>query len=941
LGTAAYERGDLDEAQIFFRAILIFDQFDSPAPLIRAQDLNNLGAVSLQKGQLDNALKEFSESLDLRSRNSPGHFGEADSLNNIANIWLLRGDHASAEKDFKRAIDIYSESGVVDSSFANLLASYGSLLGSKGQLSEAKAVLERAAEIWARLEGSEVSRVATLHNLADIWTQFGYIDVAEEMLRKALAILEGAYADSVPAAHVMKNLGALLRDRYEWEGAEMFLRRALDIYEANGVDANYLGDCLNTLGLVSLERGDVAGARAIFEKNVKLLEKNSVENLDKSAALGNLARAERELGLMEQAKRHLRQVISIESRLAPGSVAIAKSFHELGHIAELQGDFGTAEEQFAKALEIKARLVPGTETEARTWARIGLLRRRLGDLVGAEQAFSRSVESLTVQGGKLARTLGSHEGFRSQNSMIFRDWISARIARHLFDEAFRASEEFRGAVMTSQLRERKMSFAEVPADFQATRDMLTVQYDRNLLEQERICGIPESALCVELQERAASLRDQLSLRLAELHRTSPRLAALQYPHPLDVSTARSTLDQGTVVLSYLIGETELYLFDLSRDDDLRVQALPISESELYQQVERFRGLLAEAQSGRVPGEVRSAALRRLGKDLYNLLVAPAADRIQKARRVLIVADGPLHYLPFGALVREISGEDGQLHDQYLAEWRPLHSVLSVTVYAEIKKDQGDPSKAQEESPLLLGAFGDPQFPQGLEAQVPEQIADLRIRSAVRRGILSLGPLPSSRREVEGIAALFPPGRVAIFLGAEATEERAKAIGKGARILHFATHARLDERFPLNSALVLTIPNGFPEYRENGLLQVWEIFERVRLDADLVVLSACDTGLGEEQGGEGLIGLTRAFQYAGARTVMASLWSVQDQATSELMIRFYKQLRAGLPKDEALRQAQIELIRGPIEVVNEKGEKTLLDASAPYFWAGFQMYGDWQ
>jgi CHAT domain-containing protein len=207
--------------------------------------------------------------------------------------------------------------------------------------------------------------------------------------------------------------------------------------------------------------------------------------------------------------------------------------------------------------------------------------------------------------------------------------------------------------------------------------------------------------------------------------------------------------------------------------------------------------------------------------------------------------------------------------------------------------------------------------------------------------LKFEPLPSSRHEVEGIAALFPPERVAIFLGIEATEERAKAIGKGSRILHFATHTHLDDRFPLNSALVLTMPDGFPEYRDNGLLQVWEIFEKVRLDADLVVLSACESGLGEEEGGEGLIGLTRAFQYAGARTVMASLWSVQDQATSDLMIRFYKHLRAGKPKDEALRQAQIELIRGPIEVVNEKGEKTLLDASAPYYWAGFQVYGDWQ
>ena len=108
---------------------------------------------------------------------------------------------------------------------------------------------------------------------------------------------------------------------------------------------------------------------------------------------------------------------------------------------------------------------------------------------------------------------------------------------------------------------------------------------------------------------------------------------------------------------------------------------------------------------------------------------------------------------------------------------------------------------------------------------------------------------------------------------QATEERAKTVGKGVRYLHFASHGLLDERFPLNSALALTIPARPAEGQANGLLQAWEIFEQMRIDADLVTLSACETGLGKELGGEGLIGLTRAFQYAGARSVLASLWSV--------------------------------------------------------------------
>jgi CHAT domain-containing protein len=206
--------------------------------------------------------------------------------------------------------------------------------------------------------------------------------------------------------------------------------------------------------------------------------------------------------------------------------------------------------------------------------------------------------------------------------------------------------------------------------------------------------------------------------------------------------------------------------------------------------------------------------------------------------------------------------------------------------------------------------------------------------------LELSPLPFARREVENIGQLFP-GQVAAFLGPEATEERAKNLARGTRIIHFATHGLADERLPMSSGLVLTTPTHMDEHTEDGFLQAWEIFERVRLDADLVVLSACKSALGKEIGGEGLMSLTRAFQYAGARSVMASLWKISDRTTAELMVRFYKHLKEGLPKDEALRAAQMELIHGPIQVKNEKGETETIDASAPYYWAAFQIYGDWQ
>src|SRR5262249_305181 len=157
-------------------------------------------------------------------------------------------------------------------------------------------------------------------------------------------------------------------------------------------------------------------------------------------------------------------------------------------------------------------------------------------------------------------------------------------------------------------------------------------------------------------------------------------------------------------------------------------------------------------------------------------------------------------------------------------------------------------------------------------------------------------------EVQEIAGLFPTISD-VYLGDQAREERVKALGRETRYLHFAVHGLLDEGMPLNSALALSIPSNPREGQHNGRLQAWEIFEAVRLNGDLVTLSGCETALGKEMGGEGLLGLTQAFHYAGARSVMGSLWSVGDRSTAELMRRFYAELRGGRTKDEAVGRAQ--------------------------------------
>jgi CHAT domain-containing protein len=336
---------------------------------------------------------------------------------------------------------------------------------------------------------------------------------------------------------------------------------------------------------------------------------------------------------------------------------------------------------------------------------------------------------------------------------------------------------------------------------------------------------------------------------------------------------------------------------------LRVLRLAAGGQVLAEEASVFRGLILR---GERQTKIEPALLVQ-GRKLYNLLIAPAAPWIDRAERILISPDGPLHTLPFAALVRP-----GK-RPEWLVEWKPIHTALSATLYAELKQGR----RVLPAGAGSLVAFADPVY-RAIQGAVagPDDSPQRRYRAG-------LPPLPGAREEVQALSSLY--GRDArAFFGAAATKAQIEHLPVSTRYLHFACHALLDRRFPLDSALALATSQA----EGNGLLQAWEIFERLRIDADLVTLSACSTGLGRDAGGEGLIGLTRAFQYAGARSVLASLWAVSDRSTAALMATFYTKLRAGSPKDLALAEAQRELLRGG-------------KFAHPYSWAAFELNGDWR
>jgi CHAT domain-containing protein len=410
--------------------------------------------------------------------------------------------------------------------------------------------------------------------------------------------------------------------------------------------------------------------------------------------------------------------------------------------------------------------------------------------------------------------------------------------------------------------------------------------------------------------------------------SSPHYAALTQPQPLSVSEIqREVLDGRALLLQYALGEERSYLWAVG-PDSLQTFELP-PRVKIEAAARRWYlalQLLPESEGGLQAAD----EARRAEEELSAMLLRPV-EALLHGQPLLVVGDGALQYLPFAAL--PIPSSLAEPRRVRLIERHEVASLPSASVLAALRHELAGRAAA----PKRLAVLADPVFRPG-DLRVLGGRAREAPNLTAQRGVLDLRAgevdprqlprLRFSEIEAEAIAELVPePLR---FKAVGFAASRATAIsGELGRyqMVHFATHGLIDSRRPELSSLVLSLVNERGE-PQNGFLRLHDIYN-LKLHADLVVLSACQTALGQEIRGEGLVGLTRGFMYAGAARVLASLWSVDDRATSVLMQRFYRQMiSGGLSPAAALRQAQIEMLREP-------------RWHDPYFWAGFSLQGEWQ
>jgi CHAT domain-containing protein/Tfp pilus assembly protein PilF len=932
LGTMALGRGELDRAEPLFKRAVAIHETLAPNSLSAAASLHGLGGVARGRGDSAVAEASYRSSLAIREKLLPDSLEVASSLNNLGVVLYDRGELAASEEFHRRALAIRERLAPDSLLIAASLNNLGIVAEQRGDLAGAEEFQSRGLAIRERLAPDSLGVAASLNNLGVVTSQRGDQVAAESLHQRALAIREKLAPHSLEVAVSLTNLGMVASHRGDLAVAQEFHTRALAIEETQAPDSLVVAQSLSNLGNVAIRRGDLVAADEFHRRALAIKQKRAPDSLFVAITLSSLGNVAQERNDLKSAEEFHTRALTIREKLAPASLVVARSLSNLGDVARERGDRLTARRLHERALSFRQKFAPGSTEEAESLHSLGLLAHEAAQSELAADFFRQAIGALEAQTVRLGGAEDVRSGFAAEYAEYYRDYIGLLVANHQVARAFDILERSRARSLLSMVAERDLLFAEdLPPAVARDRTLINADYDRTQDAIARLNPAKESAEIERLLTRLRELRDKREVIAQTIRKNSPRFASLHYPQPLDLAAAQRSLDAGTVLLAYCVTKEKTYLFVvqpagrplLRSSPPVSVFTLPIGDAALRERIGAFRELI---QRGRESHEHATDSLRAAGRELFETLVNPARGLIAASSRVLISPDGPLHTLPFAALLPP-SDQKRRLH-RYFIEWKPLHIVASATVYAELKKNRrntgGTPSS------VVLAAFGDPAYLAALGKRAAMAIPE--VRAMARRGH-TFEPLPATRTEVEAISRLYA-GRAATYLGHQATEERAKAIGRNVRYLHFASHGLLDERFPLNSALALTIPERPSEGQANGLLQAWEIFEQMRIDADLVTLSACETGLGKEMGGEGLIGLARAFQYAGARAVLASLWNVGDDSTAELMTRFYGHLKRGKAKDEALRAAQIDLIR------RQRFSKVIAVAH-PFHWAAFQLFGDWR
>jgi CHAT domain-containing protein len=599
--------------------------------------------------------------------------------------------------------------------------------------------------------------------------------------------------------------------------------------------------------------------------------------------------------------------------------SLSQTYLNLGGLYVEIEDFEQALQSYSKALEIGESLrIPEIIWEANYG--IGLINQKSGENSFAKDRYKKAIQTFDKIREKIITGEQKSHFYKDKISvhkdlinLLFQDYQENKDKR-ILEVAFYYAEHAKARTLLDILFESKIKINKgvnpkiIDKQTQIFRNISKIRTD---LLKDDISENQRHQLNSDLNIEEENL-DKLQHKLKT---ENPAYANLNYPKPSRLTEIQNSIvGEGDLLLEYLLAEPNSFLWVISKDN-ASFFILP-GEKEIGKNVNEYLSIISKPPSD-------NQISNESGEKLFQNLLSPITTTLQQHQNLVIIPDGILYYLPFESLIIESENNlPVYLVENYNTRYAPSASVLMW-----IKQENQKSNSNQE---IELVAFGDPVFDARIETN--EAINDENIltynvaeRSIYENTGFNFRRLPYTGVEVKEIASLFNSDKISINLRENASEEKFKAMNPiDSRIIHFASHGLLNEKHPNRSCIVLTLDDNPVE---DGFLQMNEIFN-LEINSELAVLSACQTGGGKLVHGEGVIGLTRAFLYAGVSSVVVSLWTVNDRSTTQIMSNFYKYLQQDISIDEALRKARNDLLKGEIASLRH-----------PYYWAPFIFIGN--
>ncbi|UFP96547.1 CHAT domain-containing tetratricopeptide repeat protein [Gloeobacter morelensis] len=900
--------------------------------LAEAELLHERSLQLWRQGDYAQALEPAEQAMAVRERLlGPEHPDVAASLNHLGNLLADRGDYGRSELLYERALAIrHKVFGSKHPSVAASLNNLAILQTKQGRYREAEPLYERALAIREQIFGPEHPEVAkTLINLAAFFRKQGRYREAEPLYERALAIHQKVLGPDHPeVATNLNNLALLYVDQGRYREAEPLYERALAIHQkVLGPDHPQVAKTLNNLAILQTKQGRYREAEPLYERALAIHQKVlGPDHPEVATNLNNLALLYVDQGKYLEAEPLLKHaLVTHHKTLGLEHPDEAQVLHSLAVLYTSLGRYREAEPLLEQALAIHQKAVrlqhPIIVSILQTFASLRLRQARLPEALGLLQ------EHLDVQERLLGLNLAVGDEARKRDYLDnLAEGVNLSVSTHLHHApadsaaarlALNAVLQIKGRLLDELAVTLARLRARLAPGEQGLLDRLT--QTRSALAALVFQGLKQDTP-QRYREQLEALEQKTRQLEADLTARGAVLGAPSRPVSVEAVQQQLPADSALVELVRYRPYNPAATFNTNRSAPERYAAylLPadgpvwavdlVEAATIDRMVLDWRVLLAKA-------ETPTAAVRALARQLDSLLMQPLRARLGDARALYIAPDAQLNLLPFGALVDE--------RGRYLLEDFELVYLTSGRDLLRL----AEPPVRPRSGPLLVAA---PDFESARpSAGAAAQRSAHSVRSADLAELRVQG-LPGAADEAAAILALLPGARS--LIGAAATENALKA-SQGPLLLHMATHgfflpptARRGENPLLRSGLALAGFNKRSSGSEDGVLTALEAIGLDLEGTELVVLSACDTGLGEVAGGEGVYGLRRALSLAGARSQVFSLWKVGDAATAELMVGYYRQLLAGRGRGEALRRVQLELLRGG-------------RFSHPYWWAAFVATGD--